>query len=319
MNPSPKRGPRFSASSANRSAPPTTIGISSAITRAVGRPAYSRLRNFARGWGGLWITAVCFVSLALILLADLLSPRNVSPGALSVVPVAVAAAVLSPRLIAVVVVAGLAARLAAAIPGQVSVVSAIAEMSTMLVIALVGRDAAVNFAMAEQGALHDPLTGLPNRRLFMDRLENTIRQAERQRASACVLILDLNGFKAINDSLGHQGGDKLLELVTQALLARLRESDTLARLGGDEFAVLLAGYGGLSHGVGAAERVGRALSDPFSIGGRPVQVQASVGIAVYPECGADAVALMSSADQAMYVAKRSGQPYEVGQQTEPST
>jgi diguanylate cyclase (GGDEF)-like protein len=233
--------------------------------------------------------------------------------------VAIAAALLSPRLIAVVVVAGLAARLAAAISGEVNVVSAIAEMSAMLVIALVGRDAAVNFVMAEQGALHDVLTGLPNRRLFMDRLEHAIRQAERQKESVCLLILDLDGFKAVNDSLGHHGGDRLLQLVTQALLVRLRDSDTLARLGGDEFAVLLAGSGGISHGVGAADRVRRALGDPFSIGGTPVQVQASVGIAVYPECGNDAVALMRSADDAMYAAKRAGQPYEVGRQTEPST
>ncbi|MEO8744239.1 MAG: GGDEF domain-containing protein [Candidatus Dormibacter sp.] len=246
--------------------------------------------------------------LTLIMVADLAGPRNVTPGALSLVPVAVAAALLSPRLIVLVVVAGLATRLVAAITGEITAVTAIAEMTSILVLGLVGREAAVNFALAERRALHDPLTGLPNRSLLIDRLGQAIRRAEREKASVCLLYLDLDGFKAVNDRLGHAGGDRLLQLAAEALLGRLRDSDTLARLGGDEFAVLLDGSGGAAQGAGTAERIRAALAEPFLIRGRSVEVRASIGIAVYPEGGGDAGTMMRTADAAMYAAKRPSRP-----------
>jgi diguanylate cyclase (GGDEF)-like protein len=152
-------------------------------------------------------------------------------------------------------------------------------------------------------ALHDPLTGLPNRELFADRVGQAIRTADREMRPAALLLLDLDRFKDVNDTLGHHHGDQLLVEVGQRLFGALREADTVARLGGDEFAALLPGA--TAEGAGAvADKLRAALQQPLSIDGVALDLDASVGIAVYPEHGNDAAELLQHADVAMYVAKQ---------------
>jgi diguanylate cyclase len=152
-------------------------------------------------------------------------------------------------------------------------------------------------------ALHDPLTGLPNRELFADRVGQAIRTGNRELRSAALLLLDLDRFKDINDTLGHHHGDQLLIQVGQRLCSALREVDTVARLGGDEFAVLLPGA--TAEGAGAvADKLRVALQQPLSIDGIALDLDASIGISIYPEQGNDAAELLQHADVAMYVAKQ---------------
>jgi len=152
-------------------------------------------------------------------------------------------------------------------------------------------------------ALHDGLTGLPNRTLFHDRVERAIRGMRPDRTVA-VLLVDLDRFKEVNDTLGHDHGDELLKVVAERLSGALREGDTLARLGGDEFAVVLTD---LPHRGAAAETAGRlheALRRPFGLRGIAVELDASVGVALAPEHGRDPTTLIQRADVAMYDAKR---------------
>jgi diguanylate cyclase len=152
-------------------------------------------------------------------------------------------------------------------------------------------------------ALHDPLTGLPNRELLADRVGQAIRTADRDLRPAALLLLDLDRFKDVNDTLGHHHGDQLLIQVSQRLGRALRGADTVARLGGDEFAVLLPGA--TADGAGAvADKLRTALQQPLSIGGVALDLDASIGVAVYPEHGSDAAELLQHADVAMYVAKQ---------------
>jgi diguanylate cyclase (GGDEF)-like protein len=152
-------------------------------------------------------------------------------------------------------------------------------------------------------ALHDPLTGLPNRELLADRVGQAIRTADRDLRPAALLLLDLDRFKDVNDTLGHHHGDQLLIQVSQRLPRALRGADTIARLGGDEFAVLLPGA--TADGAGAvADKLRTALHQPLSIGGVALDLDASIGVAVYPEHGSDAAELLQHADVAMYVAKQ---------------
>jgi diguanylate cyclase len=152
-------------------------------------------------------------------------------------------------------------------------------------------------------ALHDPLTGLPNRELFADRVSQAIRTADRELRPAALLLLDLDRFKEVNDTLGHHHGDQLLVQLGQRLGGMLREVDTVARLGGDEFAVLLPGA--TTEGAsGVAEKLRVALQQPINIDGVMLDLDASIGIAVYPEHGNDAAELLQHADVAMYVAKQ---------------
>jgi diguanylate cyclase (GGDEF)-like protein len=152
-------------------------------------------------------------------------------------------------------------------------------------------------------ALHDPLTALPNRILLRDRTDQAIRQADRDLVAAALLLLDLDRFKEVNDTLGHHYGDQLLIQVGQRLQAALRQVDTVARLGGDEFAVLLPRVATAEGAVAVASKLQAALEEPFLLEGLTVDVEASIGVALYPDHGNDPEELLQHADIAMYTAK----------------
>jgi len=158
--------------------------------------------------------------------------------------------------------------------------------------------------------LHDALTGLPNRILLHDRLAHSLRLMERDASSLALLLLDLDRFKEVNDTFGHQAGDALLQQVAARMRNAVRSSDTVARLGGDEFALLLPGSD-RDGAVQAAQTLGAALVAPVTVEGQMVHVGASIGIAVMPTHGQDAAVLLRHADVAMYVAKRAGSGYAV--------
>ena len=156
-------------------------------------------------------------------------------------------------------------------------------------------------------AFHDPLTGLPNRALFMDRLEQAIARTARSGRHAAALFADLDNFKDVNDSLGHEAGDRLLIAVAERLRGCLRNEDTLARFGGDEFVVLLEDATGGGVAVRLAERLLECLAPPFSLAGERVFVSASIGVALHGPSDSDRVEVfLSRADAAMYEAKRHG-------------
>ena len=152
-------------------------------------------------------------------------------------------------------------------------------------------------------ALHDPLTGLPNRSLFHDRAAQALLAARREGGGVALMILDLDRFKEVNDTLGHHNGDLLLKEIGARLREALRASDSVARLGGDEFGLLLPKVLQSDAAVDVAEKIRAALREPFTLQGVRLDLGASVGIALYPEHGADVETLLQRADVAMYVAK----------------
>jgi diguanylate cyclase (GGDEF)-like protein len=158
---------------------------------------------------------------------------------------------------------------------------------------------------AQSHALHDTLTGLPNRRLYEDRVKQAIALAQRNHGSLAVMLIDLDRFKEINDTLGHAAGDVMLRETAVRLAEVLRETDTVARLGGDEFAIVL-GDGTLSAVHETAVRIQQAIEAPVEHDGLVLSVGASVGIAIYPEHGKNTSTLLRNADVAMYQAKRAG-------------
>jgi diguanylate cyclase (GGDEF)-like protein/PAS domain S-box-containing protein len=157
-----------------------------------------------------------------------------------------------------------------------------------------------------QLARTDQLTGLPNRRVFIEVLQRAIGRARRGEKSCAVLYLDLDHFKDVNDTLGHPVGDVLLQAVAKRLLVAVREADTVARFGGDEFAVLLADIAEPADTVVVAEKILKALNEPLTIQGTGIRSGASIGITVYEEGAADAETLLSHADVALYRAKAEG-------------
>ena len=159
----------------------------------------------------------------------------------------------------------------------------------------------------ESLAMHDALTGLPNRRQLMDRLTLGIAHADRNDRTMAVMFLDLDGFKKINDTLGHDAGDMLLRMVADRLVSAVRQEDMVARLGGDEFVIALWEIGQADEGVTKlVEKVIEAVSQPYRINSREVSITASVGVGIYPTHGDDVLTLMKSADQALMEAKRTG-------------
>ena len=165
-------------------------------------------------------------------------------------------------------------------------------------------------ALAEEqvwhAAHHDHLTGLPNRRHFLDRLNQEVKRANRSSLPLFVLYVDLDGFKEVNDSLGHEAGDVVLREVARRFLGCVREEDTIARLGGDEFTVITMGAKERNDVELVAQNLRDALSRPFEVADRSVRVSASIGIASYPHDATSPDALLDAADRAMYEAKHSG-------------
>ena len=169
------------------------------------------------------------------------------------------------------------------------------------------REAAVlHAAQVEHLAFHDTLTGLPNRGLFNKLLQQELMQAKRHNRSLSLLFLDLDHFKYINDTMGHDIGDQLLIQVAQRLSACLRQSDVVARLGGDEFVILLPGQSLDEYAEKVAEKILAAVAQPFNIKEHEFWITVSIGISKFPQDGADEQALMKNADIAMYQAKTQG-------------
>lgn len=161
-------------------------------------------------------------------------------------------------------------------------------------------------AEMERLAHHDALTGLPNRALFLLRLEAALRGRRSEDHAFAIALMDLDGFKAVNDTLGHAAGDSVLRQVGERLSAEIRASDTLARLGGDEFALLLPGVGRAEDAAALAERLIARVDEPFRVDGRPARVGLSLGLALAPQDGTDPDLLLRGTDDALYRAKRAG-------------
>ena len=162
-------------------------------------------------------------------------------------------------------------------------------------------------AKLERLAYHDPLTGLANRTLFYDRLERALARARRRDENLAILLMDFDGFKAINDQLGHAAGDTVLRAASQRMCDLVRESDTLARLGGDEFVLLMEIGVMVETARQLAERMLNAVQAPYRIGGSEFELGLSIGVSLYPRDGDSAEALIRQADMAMYHVKRMAQ------------
>ncbi|MEE8252562.1 MAG: GGDEF domain-containing protein, partial [Hyphomicrobium sp.] len=165
-------------------------------------------------------------------------------------------------------------------------------------------------AELKRQALYDQLTGLANRNLFLDRLDQAFARAKREDSSFCLLFLDLDGFKEVNDTFGHVAGDAILEEIGRRLSLSGRQTDTIARVGGDEFAVLLEIGARLEGAERLAQKFIDAIRVPFDWNEQKILLGVSIGIATYPADGADADAIMESADSAMYAAKKTGGGYK---------
>lgn len=155
-------------------------------------------------------------------------------------------------------------------------------------------------------AHHDALTGLPNRVLFYDRLNQAIARAHRDNELIAILYMDLDGFKLINDTLGHDTGDALLREAAKRIIGCIRDSDTVARMGGDEFTVILCNGRTAENVDRVARKIIDAIDTPFLLGGKSCSVSVSIGISFYPNHGETPDQLVKIADAAMYLAKQSG-------------
>jgi diguanylate cyclase (GGDEF)-like protein len=173
--------------------------------------------------------------------------------------------------------------------------------------------------MLEELALNDPLTGLANRRLLTDRMAMALVHARRNSSAMAVVYLDLDGFKQINDTLGHGVGDILLKMVAERLLATVRAEDTVARPGGDEFILALWHVSGRDYAATVAARAIEVLAQPYDIEGHIVTISASAGVSIYPDHGEDEETLLKSADLALYAAKAAGKnAYRIAESTDRS-
>jgi diguanylate cyclase (GGDEF)-like protein len=176
----------------------------------------------------------------------------------------------------------------------------------MLEVRLLHEETRNHGKMLEALALTDPLTGLANRRLLAERLSMAIVHARRNNSTMAVVYLDLDGFKQINNTMGHDAGDALLKMVAARLTATLREEDTVARMGGDEFVILLWHISSPEDASPVMLKVIQAVTQPYDLDGQTVCVTTSAGVGVYPINGEDSDTLLKCADMAMYEAKRAG-------------
>jgi len=185
-------------------------------------------------------------------------------------------------------------------------------------VVIVFRDVSATRAMTEKMAFlahHDFLTQLPNRFLLKDRITQAIEAAQRNQRHIGVLFLDLDGFKQINDSLGHATGDAVLQSAARRLIDCVRAVDTVSRLGGDEFVVLVQDCIDANAAAAVAEKILKAMDSPHCVSNLALQVTTSIGISLYPDDGKDAQSLVKKADAAMYQAKQSGRNrYEFSRQ-----
>jgi len=155
-------------------------------------------------------------------------------------------------------------------------------------------------------ALHDYLTDLPNRAMFLECLDYAIPLAKRNNYKLAILFLDLDGFKKVNDTLGHANGDLLLQEVAKRLQALIRNSDVLARMGGDEFTLILSNIGNAQNASLVAKKIIEALCEPFNLNGQQCNIGGSIGISLYPDGAVNSESLLHQADKAMYLAKNNG-------------
>ena len=183
---------------------------------------------------------------------------------------------------------------------------ALARIRNMLEVRLLHVEARDTAKALESMALHDALTGVANRHLLTDRMTAALANARRNHGSMAIVYLDLDGFKQINDMLGHGVGDAVLRIVAGRLTAAVREEDTVARLGGDEFAIALWNAGSEYDVATVASKLIQLVSKPYVIEGHTLGMTASAGIGIYPRHGADAKTLLDRADRALYAAKRAG-------------
>ena len=170
------------------------------------------------------------------------------------------------------------------------------------------RDQRTETQRAWAQAAYDELTGLPNRRLLADRLRQTLARAERGRQAFAILLIDVNGFKGINDTLGHAAGDRLLCVIGERLAACVRANDTVCRYGGDEFVVLLPDVESTAALAAVRAKIGAGMAQPVELAGRKLAVTLAIGAARYPGHGAGIDELLAAADRAMYRDKKAGRP-----------
>lgn len=190
-------------------------------------------------------------------------------------------------------------------PVVASVIAHAPQLSPLLVVLLMAlHQSAQAFQEKHRQALHDPLTGLPNRLLFNSRLAEALERARAGRDKSGLLLIDLDDFKSVNDTYGHHTGDRVLTIVAQRLLSAVRDTDTVARLGGDEFGIVLGDVSGADGAEAAGDKVRGALRDPIACEGLRISVPASVGLAISPDHGSDADSLFRHADATMYADKR---------------
>jgi diguanylate cyclase (GGDEF)-like protein len=180
------------------------------------------------------------------------------------------------------------------------------RIHNMLEVRLLYKELAQYSKKQQELALHDPLTGLPNRRLLEDRIATVLQHAARQQNKAAVMYLDLDGFKPVNDTYGHAYGDEILKQVAQRLVGCSRKEDTVARVGGDEFVIVMGDINAMGDAQEPANKLIEAVSEPYLVNGVTLKLSTSIGIAIFPDHADRVDALIASADAALYDAKRAG-------------
>lgn len=180
------------------------------------------------------------------------------------------------------------------------------RVRNILEVRLLHKEARNYGKLFESLALHDPLTGLANRRLLAERASLAIAHARRNKGGMALVFLDLDGFKLVNDTWGHDAGDAVLKMAAERLLKAVRQEDTVARLGGDEFVIALWDIRDAAAASIAGTKLIGAMAKPFGIQGHQMCVSASAGISIFPDHGEDVDALMKSADLVLYDSKRAG-------------